>query len=155
MQPVAATDSTASYSPADVELLAIEPARVDQIWSLARGHLALGLSWTRKMDLESLHARLLDGTAQLWMAYLPATSRILCSCVTEILLWESGYRTLRVLLVGGGRLELWKHLIRDIEAYARKEGAQAIEIVGRKGWERIFRGEGFTHTETVIGREID
>lgn len=115
----------------------------------------MALSWTRKSDLESIHERLLDGTAQLWLAYATATNDILASCVTELMAWESGYTTLRVLLIGGGRLEMWRHLIYGLEGYARAEGAHGLEIVGRKGWERVFKADGFTHSESVISKEFD
>lgn len=155
MQPVSPADNTASFSPADVQLLAIEPGKVDRVWPLARSQLMLALSWTRKANLESIHERLLSGSAQLWMAFLPDQNRILCSCVTDIHVWESGYITVRVLLVGGGRLELWRHLIGGLEGYSRAEGAQGIEVIGRKGWEKVFKADGFTHSETVIVKEFD
>lgn len=151
---MAQTDNTESFSPADVELLAISPEDVDEIWWLARSQLALALSWTRKATLDSIHERLLNGRAQLWMAFLPQTDRILCSCVTDLMKWESGHITCRVLLVGGGRIEMWRHLIRKLEAYATAEGADAMEVIGRKGWERIFAREGYTHAETTITKEL-
>jgi len=151
---VAPTDNTESFSPADVELLAISPEDVDEIWWLASSQLALALSWTRKATLDSIHERLVDGGAQLWMAFLPQTDRILCSCVTDLIKWESGHITCRVLLVGGGRIELWRHLMRHLEAYAISEGAEAMEVIGRKGWERIFAREGYTHAETTITKEL-
>ena len=151
---MAPTDNTASFSPADVELLAISPEDVDEIWWLASSQLSLALSWTQKATLESIHKRLLEGGAQLWMAFLPQIDRILGSCVTDLMKWESGHITCRVLLLGGGRIELWRHLMMHLEAYARREGAEAMEVIGRKGWERIFSREGYTHAETTITKEL-
>ena len=127
---------------------------MDEIWEIARSQLALAISWTRKATLDSIHERLLVGEAQLWMAFLPNMDRILCSCVTDLMKWESGHITCRVLLVGGGRIELWRNLIRQLEAYAISEGAEAMEVIGRKGWERIFSREGYTHAETTITKEL-
>lgn len=147
---MAPTDSTESFSPADVQLLAVPPGRVSKIWWLARSQLELATSRTQKTTLDAVYASLLDRKAQLWMAFLPDNNRILCSCVTDIQQWESGYITCRVLLVGGERIELWRHLIRQLEAYAMDEGAHALEVIGRKGWERIFRDDGFAHSETTL-----
>ena len=152
---MAAIDNTELFSPADVELLAIPPSKVDEIWWLASSQLELALSRTQKATLDSIYERLLGGEAQLWMAFLPKANRILCSCVTDLMKWESGHITCRVLLVGGGRIELWRNLIRQLEAYAIREGAEAMEVIGRKGWERIFSREGYTHAETTITKELD
>lgn len=151
---MAKIDNTGSFSPADVELLAISPEDVDEIWWLASSQLKLAIARTSKTSLEAIHERLLKGGAQLWMAFLPQTDRILCSCVTDLMRWESGYVSCRVLLVGGGRIELWRHLMRHLEEYAIGEGANSMEVIGRKGWERIFAREGYTHSETTIAKEL-
>jgi len=138
-----------------VRLLAIPPERVDEIWWLARAQLALATSWTLKATIDTVYADLIESKAQLWVAFLPAAKRILCSCVTDLQKWESGHMACRVLLIGGGRLELWRHLVHGLEAYAAAEGAQTLEIIGRKGWERIFRDDGYIHSETTIAKELD
>lgn len=134
--------------------MAVPPDQIENWWPLCAGQLALGISWTHHASLDSVHERLLEQSAQLWLAILPAASRVLCSCVTDLRLWESGHKSCRLLLVGGGRLKLWRHLLLQIEDYAREEGCDAVEVVGRKAWERIFKDDGYVHIETWIGKEL-
>lgn len=44
----------------------------------------------------------------------------------------------QLVAFGGDGLSVWKHLMADIETFARNEGCQKIRLSGRKGWERVF-----------------
>jgi len=152
MQQAELTGSTALYSVADVELLAIEPGKVDEVWYIAAKQLEPALDLTPKATLDSVRARLESGDAQLWFAWVRSSGDIICSCVSEIRKWESGFKTVAVLLIGGSRMDLWRHMILQMEQYAVAEGANALEVIGRPGWERVF--EDYRKTETTIMKEL-
>jgi len=145
-------ENTASFSRDEVELLAIPPEGIEHVWPVARSQLALACSWTRKADLDVLRERLLDGFGQLWVIWVPGQKMSLATCVTEIEIADSGWKTARVVLLGGGRLEMWRHLMTDMEDWAKSESCDAIEIVGRPGWRRVF--PEYQHCETVIAKEL-
>lgn len=145
-------ESTASFSKDDVKLLAIPPSEVGRVWRIAQEQLALAVSWSRKVDLAEMRERLASGFGQLWMVWAPQQERVLCTFVVELIEYPSGWKTARVVLLGGGSLESWRHLLGDVEAWARAEGCHAVEIVGRKGWQRVF--PDYEHCETVIAKEL-
>ncbi len=61
-------------------------------------------------------------------------------------------RRCRYLLLAGHDFEGWQHLQQDIENWARANGCAAMEMCGRRGWERKLRGWRATHVE--MSREI-
>ena len=142
--------STASCSKA--ELVAVPPDGVDGLWVIAEPLLALGASWSRKVSLEDVRERLGAGFGQLWLVFDPATSVVLCAFVSELVDYPSGYRAGRVVLLGGGSLERWRHFLPRIEQWAKQEGCRALEIVGRRGWKRVF--PDYEHGETTIVKEL-
>ncbi len=64
-------------------------------------------------------------------------------------------RALRVVHLGGERFVEWMDQARELlEAGARNIGATLLEMYGRPGWERIFKGLG-TKIAVVIEREVE
>lgn len=128
-----------SSSSADApHLLAIEPNRVESAWPLAEPWLALALERTEKLDLPTVLWACQQGDAQLWVAWDVVGRESLGALVTELADHPTGLRVARVLCLGGARFEEWAFRIRVLEEWARAEGCRALELVGRKGWGRVF-----------------
>lgn len=43
-----------------------------------------------------------------------------------------------ILLCGGENMKAWIHHVDDICDWARKQGCDAVEIPGRRGWKRVL-----------------
>jgi hypothetical protein len=56
-------------------------------------------------------------------------------------------RCCRYLLLAGRSFDRWHHLQDEIECWARANGCAAMEMCGRRGWERKLRGWRATHVE--------
>ena len=61
-------------------------------------------------------------------------------------------RRCRYLLLAGDGFDRWQHLQLHIENWARVNGCTAMEMCGRRGWERKLRGWRATHVE--LSKEI-
>lgn len=76
---------------------------------------------------------LLNRETQLWLAPEGAL-------VTQIATYPTGMKVVILLLVGG-TMSKWLHLLPEIEEWARAEGCETSELPrGRKGWSRVLKG---------------
>ncbi|HVR65131.1 MAG TPA: hypothetical protein VMT98_00715 [Verrucomicrobiae bacterium] len=81
---------------------------------------------------------------QLWT--VRADNCLIGLAVTELRNYPR-QRRCRYLLLAGDGFDRWQHLQQDIEDWARANGCMAMEMCGRRGWERKLRGWRATHVE--------
>ena len=98
---------------------------------------------------EDFFEALLRREMQLWT--VRTGDRLIGLAITELRNYPR-QRRCRYLLLAGDGFEHWQHLQRDIENWARANGCTAMEMCGRRGWERKLRGWRATHLEMT--REI-
>ena len=135
------------------EIVLIPEEGVSMVWSIAAPLLKKGVDRTKKISLNSLHDSMCEGMMQLWLAYDPDDKQVLAACATEIVNYESGYRTVRILILGGFDVNRWSGCIATIEEWALYEGCDAVEIAGRAGWGRIY--EDYRPIEHWFAKEIN
>lgn len=104
------------------------------------------------MTLSALAQRIASGQYKVWLLYgegvlsgffmtamyAQQNGRLVCS-----LSWCAGEDVIHPDVV-----------LPRIERYARDNGCFAIEVMGRRGWERVLRGEGFEHFYTGLIKEL-
>lgn len=74
---------------------------------------------------------------QCWVAY--AELDLKACIVTRIITARSGKRVVQALLAGGEDRRLWQRpIVERLKQFTADENCQALRIVGRKGWERIY-----------------
>jgi hypothetical protein len=110
-------------------------------WERCRHWLDLALDGTH--SIEDVRAEIEAGRAQFWP--MPESA-----CVTVVQDYPKG-RALRVWLAGGDLDDLVKHL-PVLDNYGREQGCGAIELEGRRGWERVL--PGYRATRVVLRKEI-
>ena len=73
---------------------------------------------------------------QLWISW---NDGIEASFVTEVCDYPQ-LRVMRWVLAGGSNMELWLDLVTSkVEDWAKRNNCQRLEIVGRKGWNKVLR----------------
>jgi len=76
---------------------------------------------------------LLHREMQLWLADGGAL-------VTQVVTYPTGMKVVSLLLVGG-EMDKWLHLLPEIEFWAKSEGCEVSELPrGRRGWTKILEG---------------
>lgn len=90
-------------------------------------------------EFEDIEKQVLAGEQLLWLAW---SDRIEAAATTHL---SRDICTLTAC--SGHQRERWLPLFEAIEQYAKNEGAKAMRIYGRKGWERVLDGY---RTEYVI-----
>ena len=85
---------------------------------------------------EEIYKGLKDRRYQLWIAW---DEQIRACCITETIHYEPDGLLCTIVMCAGDNLRRWIKHIKTIEEWAESKGCFAIELVGRKGWEKILK----------------
>lgn len=96
-------------------------------------------------DLEDLAQQIRDGSAQLWVED--------GACLVTEVQDTPRKRVLRFWLAAG-ELEPVVALSRKVLAWGKEQGCEMATLVGRRGWVRALRDEGWSESLTVMTREV-
>lgn len=126
----------------------IFPANVAKVWPHAASLLEEALFREKTHDIEDIRKLLMTGNAQLWLQW---DGRAEAAVVTEFRNYPKGL-WLNVWLIGV--MEDVELLEEDIERtlfeFAHANGATALRVTGRKGWQRRFYHRDHLHAESVV-----
>jgi hypothetical protein len=129
------------------------------VWHIAKPYLAKAAARTKKLDVDQVADLCRAGDMTLWLIYFPEEfgpdgreGDFYGAVVTDIQDYKNGWRAARVLGLGGKQMKRWIHLIKEIEQWASQWGCDAIEIVGRKGWGRMY--PDYEPIEYVYAKEL-
>jgi hypothetical protein len=132
-----------------VELLCIDPDRVEAIWPHAAPLLQSACRRTGLIAFADIEADILSGRSLLWIAWNGET----IEAVAATVLINSEIGKVCIITACGGRgIARWLPLIGGIETYARDEGCARVRIYGRKGWRRLL--EGFEQKHVIMDKEL-
>ena len=111
-------------------------------WERTKHYLEPALDGSYTLD--DVWTEISDDRAQFWP--LPNGA-----VVTQVLEFPQR-RVLRIWLAGG-RLDEFQFAVERATEYAIHRGCSAVEIDGRKGWQRALAG--FKQTRVVLSKEIE
>jgi hypothetical protein len=92
-----------------------------------------------KLDIVDVFERLSTGRYSLWVVTEGET--IVVAMITEVMDYPAK-RTLGVPFCGGhvGTIDKWlPDILTALDAHARHNGCQSVEVWGRPGWERLLK----------------
>jgi len=103
-----------------------------------------------KYTKASLLEKLKNKTAVLWLTIVSGEP------LAALITWADLYESERRLTIpfAGGDLDALKGLYPVIEAYAKEDNCSAIEVWGRKGWERVGKEYGYEYIHTVVRKRL-
>lgn len=120
-----------------MQVFALQSREIAQYWEHVEPHLRRFEAETLLLSVEDIRANCEALRQQLWIAV--ADSRVIGVLITEI------YSTLRgsicaIWALAGTQSEQGQILtgFEEIRKFARDKGCIALEIRGRKGWERLI-----------------
>lgn len=117
-----------------VELLCIDPAKVDLVWPFVSPLIGNAVDRCGDWTLEDVR-RVLDQGALLWVTSEDGKT-ISAAAVTRLIETRKGLCC--NVVACGGKDDDWRERFAPIEQYAKDEGCTITRIEGRKGWGRIF-----------------
>lgn len=132
-----------------ISLRRIDPTGIHLIWTEIRPYIERAID--DHVTVEYILGRIIDKDYQLWvgggMEYVAVTR----------MEWFEANDKLAVLIMylsGEGMNDWVKDAMAQIETWAMQNDADEIRIVGRPGWERIFKGDGFRKTHTILAKPL-
>lgn len=114
--------------------ICVDPAHVDKIWPMVEGMLRQAME-NGGGDFADIEGSVLGGQKLLWLAVDEV--RIWAAAVTG-LHGESGRKFAVIWACGGHEKSRWLSLKDELEKYAKAEGCESIQVIGRKGWARAL-----------------
>lgn len=137
-----------------IEVYSPAPAEIVGLWPHVAPLVARGLDRGShgEYTLEDVHAALLHGKLQLWMAKGGKTPAI---GVTQIVQYPQFGTVLVIFCVGDG-VEDWEDVgLTAIEEWAAKHRLRAVEVIGREGWTRRLGLLGYRKDAVMLRKELE
>ena len=131
---------------------------VDRYWAQASGMLERAVNESRgRYNLEALYLEIIKGDCHLWVIF-EGEDNVVSAFTTQFIYYPLKMN-LSVVFLGsddslGGFSGMWVDLMPELMEWAKLHGCSAIEVVGRKGWLRVFRELGFKESFTMIEGEV-
>jgi hypothetical protein len=121
---------------------AVLPEDIENVWSYIEDYMRGAAKYTHgRFEVEDIKNDLTKNRIQqLWIAY---DDKVYGAVITEIM----EYPRMRVLVMhftGGVELPKWKaDMLELLQRFARDNGCKTIESIGRAGWKKVFKNDGF------------
>jgi len=127
-----------STTSSSAKLCVVYANDLEPIWEEIKPHLKSALSYSDdKYSLEDIREGIEGKEMQL---FIVVKEDILATVVTSIYEYPNS-KVMTVVLTGGEKMDKWIHLIEQLERWAKDEGCDYMEILGRPGWERVLKWE--------------
>ena len=127
-----------------------ETGAIDNLWPTIE-HMLTRVT-DEKVGVSDVYDFVIDGRWMLWVCQIPDTLEITSVLVTEFIHYPQ-VCNLRVVFLSGDD-EDWAYGIAVFEDFARINGCHEVEILGRKGWERVLRDKGFSLNHITLSKRI-
>jgi len=136
--------------PSSVDLVAVDPSLVAEVWPHARSLVKTAIERTGLSNFASIEAEVLNGSQLLWLGWNGST--IEAAGTTQLVKIEGHKICVIVSFAANSPRSRWLPLLAVIENFAKAEGCKSVRLVGRKGWERIL--ENYRANYVVMDKEL-
>lgn len=119
------------------------------VWPAVRDMLNAAYLKTDIGHTADLEADVLSGNGVLWLA---ATGSKIEAAVVTVLTRTDRNLVCVITACGGASPRRWVHMLEQIEAWAKLEGAAKMRIFGRPGWLRLL--ENYRASNVVLEKAL-
>ena len=133
------------------DLIQVKQTQVPYVWEEAEKYLVRAMQDER--TITNTKARVFAGLDNLW-AVADKDGEPL-AWATTLLYTEDGVKvTAQIRLAATDDMKLFVEKMPEFERWAHEKGAHFIEVVGRKGWEKVLKSDGFTFNYTSLVKRV-
>lgn len=141
-----------------MNLVNIPSSNLDDVWSLVKKDISEALSYSgNHTDSQFVYDCVKENKMQLWVVWDKDKSTTLEKyfgvVVTEIVKRKL-IQSCNIFIVTGKHRQKWQHLISVLEDFALKNNCTNMELIARKGWERIMEQFNYKKTHVVLEKSI-
>jgi len=125
-----------------IEVSMVPTQYVDSCWKQIEPFMEGAARYTYgRYTSDDIYNCIEDGSHQLWVAY--EGSEFKGAVATNILIYPKR-KLLSMVFCGGIKLNEWKKpMLILLQRFAKDMGCDGIESVGRRGWEKVFKDDGY------------
>ena len=117
------------------QLWGVQKEEVDDVWPEVEPYIQRVVDKGSDKPAQEIYEGLKERRYQLWIAW---DEQIRACCITEIVFFEPKGLVCTILMCSGNNIKRWIKHIETIESWAEEKGCFAIELVGRKGWQKLL-----------------
>jgi hypothetical protein len=130
------------------------PTQINAVWGkVVEDLLKFPETWQETETVDSIYASLQAGQLQLWCltTEMQTLQMVLMTRINQ----EARGLVWQIVWAVGHNPQLSVLSIAAMEDVARAHGCYRLEVVGRKGWERVLRDSGYRWGYQVIVKDLD
>lgn len=107
-----------------------------------------------KISPEDVYEDIMRGNQSLWLVFEDDPFQVIGAFTIRVKSYPAG-AALAGEHLGGERLSEWAdQLFQIMEQYARDLNISHLELIGRRGWEKILRPKGWNANLVIFEKEI-
>ena len=141
-----------------MNLVNIPSSNLDDVWNLVKKDISDALSYSGDhTDSQFVYDCVKENKMQLWVVWDKDKSTTLEKyfgvVVTEIVKRKL-IQSCNIFIVTGKHRQKWQHLISVLEDFAIENNCTNMELIARKGWQRIMEQFDYKQTHVVLEKPI-
>lgn len=138
-----------------IQISAVPPEMVDDYWGLALPLLSKAFEYSAaKVDPQDVYEDLMNGNQSLWVVFEGTPINLVGAFTIRVKAYPAG-QSLCGEHLGGERLNEWADQLFEImESYANDLGIKNLELIGRRGWEKVLKPKGWKSNLVIFEKEI-
>ena len=141
-----------------MKLVNIPSSNLDDVWSLVKKDISEALSYSgNHTDAQFVYDTLKEDKMQLWVVWdkdKPTTLEKYYGVVVTEIVKRKLIQSCNIFIVTGKHRQKWQHLISVLEDFAIDNNCTNMELIARKGWQRIMEQFDYKQTHVVLEKPI-
>ena len=141
-----------------MNLVNIPSSNLDDVWSLVKKDISDALSYSGDhTDSQFVYDCVKEKKMQLWVVWdkdKPTTLEKYYGVVVTEIVKRKLIQSCNIFIVTGRHRQKWQHLISVLEDFAIDNNCTNMELIARKGWQRIMEQFDYKQTHVVLEKTI-
>jgi hypothetical protein len=137
-----------------LKIVKIAPWEAPNVYYGVTGYIESALKYGHgELSLQSIYNMLIGDLMQMWIVVDDDYRTIGCF-LTEVRKYAEN-KTVVIPVLGGSRLTEWIGLMdTEMDKFCKEMNAKYLEVIGRKGWEKILNKYRFKQSYICLHREV-
>ena len=141
-----------------MNLVNIPSSNLDDVWNLVKKDISEALSYSgNHTDAQFVYDCVKEKKMQLWVVWdkdKPTTFEKYYGVVVTEIVKRKLIQSCNIFIVTGRHRQKWQHLISVLEDFAIENNCTNMELIARKGWQRIMEQFDYKQTHVVLEKQI-
>ena len=141
-----------------MNLVHIPSSNLDDVWNLVKKDISEALSYSgNHTDAQFVYDCIKEKKMQLWVVWnkdKPTTLEKYYGVVVTEIIKRKLIQSCNIFIVTGKHRQKWQHLISVLEDFATDNDCTNMELIARKGWQRIMEQFDYKQTHVVLEKQI-